>query len=117
MKGNFGRLMYQAAIQFADSEAIVNIEKNRRYSFMQLHKLTNQICNMFHQQFNLDFGDVFVTILENENMSLFSWWMAKGKATGAWTNYRDSIDEHLKQIDLVKPKLVVMETVLLENYY
>ena len=70
---------------------------------------------MFHQEFQLDFGDVFLTLLENDNMSLFSWWMAKSKATGAWTNYRDSIEEHEKQIDLVKPKLVVMETALLES--
>ncbi len=117
MKANFGRLMLQTAQKFGKKEAIVNVERNRRYSFNELHLLTNKICNMMHDEFGMDFGDIFVTLLENDNMSLFTAWMAKGKASGAWLNYRDSMDEHMWQIDLLKPKLLVMETVQLENYH
>jgi fatty-acyl-CoA synthase len=67
----------------------------------------------------MGFGDVYVNLLENDNNSLLSHWLWKGAATGAWLNYRDSVDEHIYQIDYVNPKIVFVENAALEkeNYY
>ena len=117
MKINFGKMMLQSAKQFSEKEAIVNMERNRRLTYMELHLLTNKICNMMRDKFKLGFDNVYILLLENDNTSLFSLWMAKGAAAGGWLNYRDSIDEHTWQIDYIKPKLIFMETVLVEKYH
>ena len=41
----------------------------------------------------------------------------KGAATGAFTNYRDSLQDHLWQIGYAKPKVAFIENDLLEVYY
>ena len=46
MKTNFARLVAATARQYTDREALVNIERNRRYTFRELHLLTNRIANM-----------------------------------------------------------------------
>ena len=43
-KINFGRMLLQTARKFADKEALVNIERKRRYTYMGLHLVTNKIC-------------------------------------------------------------------------
>lgn len=116
-KINFGRLMLQIARQYPDKEAIVNVERNRRLSFMELHLLTNRICNMMKEHFNLGRGDVYMNILENDSISLMSMWMFKQEAAGAWSNYRDSLKEHMWMVDFIKPKLVFIENVKLSEYY
>jgi acyl-CoA synthetase (AMP-forming)/AMP-acid ligase II len=118
MKMNFANLMAQLAIRFADREALVNIERERRYSFRELHLLTNRIVNMMRERLNLRRGDVFMCLLENDNLSLLHAWTAlKGEAAVAWTNYRDSMDEHRWQFEFIGPKVVFMENALLERYY
>jgi len=117
-KANFGRMMMQAAKQFPDREALVNVERNRRFTFMELHLLTNRVTNMLKDRFGLRKGDVYATLLENDNNSLISLWVAgKSECTGLWLNYRDSFDEHMYQLDYVSPKLIFMETVLIDKYY
>jgi len=116
-KVDFGRLMRQAVSLFADREALVNVERNRRFTFKELHLLTNRVCNMMQDRFGLKKGDAYATLLENDNNSLISFWAAKGCSTGLWLNYRDSFDEHLYQIDYIGPKLIFMETGLLDHYY
>ena len=76
-KINFGRLLYQIARQYADMEAVVNIERDRRLSFMDLHLLTNKIANMLKDKFGLTRGDVYINLLENDNISLTHLWMFK----------------------------------------
>jgi len=118
MKVNFGCQMMHVARRFADREALVNIERGRRYSLMDFHLLTNKIANMLMDRFDLRRGDKYLNILENDNISLVHLLtIFKGEATCAWTNYRDSIDEHLWQIDWAKPKLVLLELPLLDKYY
>lgn len=117
MKINFGRLMLQAAKMYAEKEALVNVEKNRRFTFMELHLLTNRICNMMRDRFGLKEGDAYATLMENDNNSIFSLWLCKGQAAGLWMNYRDSFDEHMYQIDYVGPKVIFIETELLDRYY
>ena len=114
---NFGKLMQQTVKKFANRVALVNIERKRSFTFMELHLLTNKICNMLRTRFGMGEGDVYFNILENDNFSLIHFWLFKGQFAGAWTNYRDSFDEHMWQIDLVKPKLVFLENSLLQKYY
>jgi acyl-CoA synthetase (AMP-forming)/AMP-acid ligase II len=117
MNINFGQLMLQTARQFRDREALVNVERNRRFTFMELHLLTNRISNMMRDRFGLGFGDIYINLAENDNCSLVNMWMLKGAVTGAWLNYRDSYEEHVRQIEKVKPKLAFVEVDLVEKYY
>jgi fatty-acyl-CoA synthase len=116
-KINFGRMLLQIARQYADKEAVVNIERDRRLSFMDLHLLTNKIANMLKDKFGLTRGDVYVNLLENDNICLTHLWMFKSDVAGAWLNYRDSFDEHKWQIEFIKPRLIFIETALLKKYY
>src|ERR1700750_1940067 len=110
MKMNFARTTEQLAVTHRDREALVNTERKRRYSHLDLHLLTNRIVNMMRERLQLGRGDVYLCILENENLSLLHTWTAlKGEAAAAWTNYRDSPDEHRWQVEFVKPKVVFLE--------
>lgn len=118
MRVNFGRQMQSLARIWGTREALVNTERGRRYTYKQFHLLTNKIANMIRYRFGLSRGDAYMNILENDNLSLLHvWTVFKGEASCAFTNYRDSVDEHIWQIDTVKPKLVFMENALLEAYY
>ncbi len=97
--------------------ALKNIERNRVFTFMEFHRLTNKICNMMYDRFGLREKDFFVLLLKNDNLSLFNVWTSKGWSTSTWLNYRDSLDEHLYQIDYVNPKLIFIEKAKLELYY
>ncbi len=46
MKINFSNHMENLANRYGECEAIVNIERDRRYSFAEFHALTNRIVNM-----------------------------------------------------------------------
>ncbi|RJG26429.1 long-chain fatty acid--CoA ligase [Massilia cavernae] len=117
MKMNFARVMGQAALCYANQDALVNIERDRRYSFRELHLLTNRIVNMMRTRLDLRRGDVSLCILENDNLSLLHAWTAfKGDAAVAHTNFRDSFDEHRWQVEFIRPKVVFIETALLERY-
>lgn len=118
MKLNFARVSAQLARIHGDREALVNVERGRRYSFRQLHALTNRTANMMRERLNLRRGDTFLCILENDNLSLLHILTAlKSDATAAWTNIRDSADEHVWQFDFVQPKVVFLETALVDRYY
>ena len=116
MNINFGQMMLQTARKFSDREALVNIERNRRYTFMELHLLTNRICNMMRDRFGLGVGDVYVNLVDNDSASLLNMWMIKGAVTGAWLNYRDSIQDHSWQLDRVKPKLAFLEAEKVDQF-
>lgn len=119
MKVNFGRMMLQNVRKYSKEIAIANVEKNRILTYQELHELTNKTCNMLKERFGLKGGDVFGTLLENDNTSLFSVWMLKTDLTGIWFNYKDSLDEHLYQIDYVGLKIIFLEKEILDkaNYY
>ena len=103
---------------YGDREALVNLERNRRYSYADLHKLSNRIANMMRDKLKLTRGDCYLSILENDNLSLLHLWTSlKAEATSVWTNYRDAMAEHSRQIELTKPKVVFIEKVLLEDYF
>ena len=66
---------------YGDAECIVNVERNRRYSFREYHLLTNRIVNMMRERLGLRRGDTWLCILHNDNLSLLSFFTAyKGEA-------------------------------------
>jgi acyl-CoA synthetase (AMP-forming)/AMP-acid ligase II len=118
MKMDFSRAMGLLAVRHAEREALVNIERNRRYTYDELHRLTNSITNMMRDRLQLRRGDVYLCILENDSLSLLHTWTAfKGEVAAAFTNYRDSFDEHLWQVDFINPKVVFVENALLDKYF
>jgi acyl-CoA synthetase (AMP-forming)/AMP-acid ligase II len=117
MRVDFSLQFALLAQRFSDREALVNLERERRYSFSELHLLTNRIANLMRDRLGLRQGDVYLCILDNDNLSLLHHWTVfKGEATAAWTNYRDSLAEHLWQTDRVKPKVAFLERALLASH-
>ncbi len=117
MNIDFGRVFEGVVDRYGDREALVNVEKNRRYSFRQLHLLSNQIANMMHEKLDLRRGDRYLSILENDNLSLLHLWTSfKGEAISVWTNYRNTLSEHERQVALIQPKAVFIEKLLLAQY-
>lgn len=118
MKMNFCRVMRQLALRHREREAIVNVERNRRYTYAEYHRLTNRIANAMRSALNIDAGDNFLVILENDNIALLQFpTVFKQRGTVAYTNLRDSIEEHAWQVQQVRPKVVFLETGLLDGYY
>jgi acyl-CoA synthetase (AMP-forming)/AMP-acid ligase II len=118
MKIDFSQLMGQLALRFGDREALVNVERRRRYTFRELHRLTNRIVNMMSERLGLRRGDFYLCVLENDNLSLLHTWTAlKGEATAVWTNFRDSPEEHRWQVEFIAPKVVFLENALLDRYF
>src|SRR5450755_4050500 len=118
MKTNFARVVAALARQYPDREALVNVERNRRYTFREFHLLTNRIANMMRDKLKLGRGDRYLLILENDNISLMHLpTIFKGEAAGAFTNFRDTIDEHTWQIDWIEPRVVFLEVALVDKYY
>ncbi len=114
---NMGRVLKNTALRFSDKTALFNVERNRKLSFWQLHELTNKVSNILSDKFEFKEGDKYATLLENDNLSLLHYWMAKSLSTALWLAIRDSLDEHLYQIDYVRPKLIFIETKLIPKYY
>ena len=118
MKTNFARVVAAVARQYADREALVNVERKRRYTFRELHLLTNRIANMMRSKLGLVRGDRYLLILDNDNLSLLHHvTIFKGEAAATFTNFRDSLDEHTWQVDWIEPKVVFLEVDLLDRYY
>jgi fatty-acyl-CoA synthase len=57
MKVNYSNQFQALADNFGDREALVNTERNRRFTFRQLHRLTNQVVNMMRDKLLLGAGD------------------------------------------------------------
>lgn len=118
MKVDFSRWSLDAAARFAKREALVNVERDRRYTHMELHRLTNRIATMIKSRLGLATGDFYLTILDNDNMSLLTFGtLAKSDVKAGWCNFRDTFDEHIWQIDWIEPKVVFIENNLLPRYH
>lgn len=118
MKVNFSRIMQGLAESFGDSEAFVNVERDRRYTFRDYHLVTNRIANALRHGLGLGSGDRYACILKNDNLSLMHWvTAAKGEATCCHGNYRDSLPTHLSQLKTVAAKVVFVERDLLTTHY
>ena len=118
MKMNSCRIMRLLALRFRNNEAIVNVERNRRYTHEQYHLLTNRVADVLRTSLRVGQGDKFMLILENDNLSLLMFPATfKQEGTVVLTNLRDPMEEHARQMALVKPKVVFLETRLLDGYY
>jgi fatty-acyl-CoA synthase len=118
MQINFSVVGEGLARTYGDAECVVNIERNRRYSFREYHSLTNRIVNMMRTRLDLRRGDAWMTVLHNDSLSLLSFFTAyKGEACACYTNTTDSLETQAHQIDLVKPKVVFIEPELLPTHY
>ncbi len=118
MKVNFTRMMRQAVRTYGSKEALVNVERNRRYSFEELHRLSNRIVNMMRERLGLIRETSYLCLLENDNLSLLhAWTLLKGDAAAVLTNLHDSYDDHLWQADWISPKVAFLETGLVDRYY
>ena len=118
MKLSFGRMLRQHSLRHADAPALVNVERNRRYTFREYHRLTNRIANMMRTTLGLGRGDTVAFILANDSLSLVHYLMVlKQESTCAYSNYRDSLEEHLWQVDHIRAKAVFVEAAGLDTYY
>ncbi len=117
MKTNFSRVMATMALRYKDNTAIVNVERDRRYTYAEYHRLTNRIAHAARHALGLRAGDRALLILENDNLSLLHFpAIYKQEATFVFSNLRDSPEEHARQIDHVKPNVVFIETRLVPQY-
>ena len=114
---NMGRIIQQNAIRFAEEPAVINVERDRRFSYAEMHELTNRLSNVLQHRFGLGPGDFYATILDNDNMALFHPWMLKSPVGAVWVDVRDSASEQLSRLNQVKPKLVFLEAKLLPRLY
>jgi acyl-CoA synthetase (AMP-forming)/AMP-acid ligase II len=118
MQVNFSVVSESIARTYGDAECIVNVERNRRYSFRDYHLLTNRIVNMMTTRLDLRRGDAWLTMLHNDSLSLLSFFTAyKGEACACYTNTTDTLETQAHQIDLVKPKVVFIEAELLPTHH
>ena len=118
MQVNFSVVSEGLARTYGDAECIVNVERNRRYSFRDYHLLTNRIVNMMRSRLDLRRGDAWLTILHNDSLSLLSFFTAyKGEARACYTNTTDALETQAHQINLVNPKVVFIEAELLATHY
>jgi fatty-acyl-CoA synthase len=116
-KVDFPQLFRRLAEQHGDSPALINTERDRRYSFSELHALTNRIANMLRTTLDLGTGDRYLLILENDNLALMHLWtILKGPASAVFSNVRDSLAEHLRMAAFLRPKCVFVEAVMAARY-
>lgn len=115
---NFSRIFRLLAQRFRNREALVITESGLRYSFHQLHLLSNRIANMITDVLGLGAGERYLLILRNENLSLMHFWtILKAPAVAVFTNANDSYEEHIRQIDFVKPKCVFLDSERVSEFY
>lgn len=117
MKQNFGATTRSLAIRYPDKVALINLERNRSYTFAELHVLTNRIANALRSDFAVGKGDRFLIILENDNIALLHFWtIFKQEGTAVFTNLRDSLEDHRWQAELAQPKVAFIELALLDTH-
>lgn len=118
MQIDFSVVSENLARTFGDAECIVNVERNRRYSFREFHRLTNRVANMMISRLALGRGDTWLCILHNDSLSLLSQFTAfKGEARACYTNATDALEVQASQLDLVKPRVVFIEADLLPTHH
>jgi acyl-CoA synthetase (AMP-forming)/AMP-acid ligase II len=111
---NMGRVFRQTALRYGGLPAVINVERGRSYSYLQMHEITNRLANALSARFGLSDGDFYATILDNDNMALFHPWMLKSPVGAAWIDARESVSEQLAQVDQAGPRVVFLEARFLE---
>jgi len=117
MRINFGTLFSLIATKHDDRTAVINVERERRYSYAEFHRLTNQVARMMRQRLGLAKNDRFMVITNNDNSTLLHFQtILKGDATAVFANIRDSLDVHKWQIEHTSPKVVFLERDLILSH-
>lgn len=115
---NFCRMMSTLALRFRSQTALVHLERNRRYTYPEYHRLTNRIANMMRDALGLGRDDRALLILDNDNLSLLHFpTIFKQEAAICFSNLRDSRAEHFAQVDLITPKVIFLESKLAADYH
>ena len=114
---NMGRIFRQNVLRFAEKPAVINVERNRRFTYARMHELTNRVCHFLKYRFGLGQGDFYATILHNDNMALFHPWMLKSPVGAVWIDVRDSIGEQISRLNHAAPRLVFLEAAMLAPLY
>jgi fatty-acyl-CoA synthase len=117
MLANMGRIMRQISLLHGDRTALINMERGRRFTYRQMHDLSNRVSNFLRDHFSLGEGDFYATLLANEHMGLFHPWMLKSPVGAAWIDVRESTAEQLDQIDRAAPGLVFCEAAVVPAMY
>src|SRR6266851_3562318 len=108
---NFCRVLEAMALRYKDNIAVVNVERDRRYTFPEYHRLTNRIANMCRDRLGLRQGDTAMLILDNDNFRLVHFpAIFKQEAAFVFGNLRDGPEESMRQIDYVNAKAAFIET-------
>lgn len=116
-KVDFSLIFRRLAEQYGDAPALINTERERSYSFKELHLLSNRIANMLRVTLGLGEGDRYLLILENDNLGLMHLWsILKGSAAAVFTNIRDPLDEHVRMAGFVQPQYVFIEAAMVASY-
>ncbi len=106
---NMGRVIRQTVQRFSNRIALINKERDRCFTYAQMHKLSNKISHILTNRFKLGHGDFYVTLLANDHIGMFHPWMFKCPVTAVWLDIRESLDEKLKQIDQAAPRVIFLE--------
>ncbi len=117
MKINYSRVFRRLAEQHGSAPALINCERNRQFSFSDLHQLSNRIANFINGELGLVKDERYLLILENDNLSLMHLWtILKCAASAVFTNVRDPVEEHLRIARFVNAKAVFIEGSMVELY-
>ena len=60
MQIDFSVISENLAKTYGDADCVVNVERDRRYSFREYHRLTNRVVNMMRARLALRRGDVYL---------------------------------------------------------
>ena len=109
MLANMGTLIGQTAQRYADRPALINVERERSFTYQQMHRLSNRISHMLCSRFELGSGQFYATLLDNDHMGFFHPWMFKCPAGAIWLDVRENTAALMAQIDLTGPRVVFIE--------
>jgi len=56
---NMVRITQQIARRYADHTAVINVERQRRFSYARMHDITNRLSNALKHRFSLEQGDFY----------------------------------------------------------
>jgi acyl-CoA synthetase (AMP-forming)/AMP-acid ligase II len=109
-----GMRIAQTAKRYAGRTALINVERNRRFSYGEMNRLSNRMSHVLTGRFGLGTGRLYATLLENDHVGFFHPWMFKCPAGAVWLDVRENPRALLEQIDLTAPRVIFLESRLVE---
>jgi fatty-acyl-CoA synthase len=115
MLANMGMLIGQTARHYAERTALINVERNRKYTYAEMHRLSNRMSHVICQRFGLSTGQFYATLLENDHVGFFHPWMFKCPAGAVWLDVRENPRALYDQIDMAQARLIFLESRFVES--